>query len=56
MRQFVDAIRIPHHEPLLFAGDFNVDNHTYGDEVAHLVELLESHEPLQVGKQIFTSE
>ncbi|CEG47051.1 Endonuclease/exonuclease/phosphatase [Plasmopara halstedii] len=56
MRQFIDAIGIPYHEPLLFAGDFNVDNHTYRDEVAHLVELLKSHEPLQTGNQIFTSD
>lgn len=56
MRQFIDAMNIPHHEPLIFAGDFNVDNHTYGDEVAHLVELLKAHEPRQVGKQLFTSD
>ncbi|KAE8974557.1 hypothetical protein PR003_g27036 [Phytophthora rubi] len=56
MRDFVDAMGIPHHEPLVFAGDFNVDNHTYGDEVAHLVDLLEAHEPRQIGKQIFTSD
>ncbi|RLN10242.1 hypothetical protein BBJ28_00022570, partial [Nothophytophthora sp. Chile5] len=42
--------------PLIFAGDFNVDNHTFGSEVAHLVELLGSHEPLQIGAQLFTSE
>ncbi|ETL95147.1 hypothetical protein L917_07009 [Phytophthora nicotianae] len=56
MRQFIDAIDIPHHEPLIFAGDFNVDNHTFGDEVAHLVALLEAHEPRQIGKQAFTSD
>ncbi|KAL3665139.1 hypothetical protein V7S43_009771 [Phytophthora oleae] len=56
MRQFVDAMGIPHHEPLIFAGDFNVDNHTFGDEVAHLVELLDAREPRQIGKQGFTSD
>ncbi|KAF4316976.1 hypothetical protein BBO99_00008362 [Phytophthora kernoviae] len=56
MRHFVDAMSIPHHEPLIFAGDFNVDNHTFGDEVAHLVELLGAQEPQQIGKQLFTSE
>ncbi|KAI9991313.1 hypothetical protein PInf_018994 [Phytophthora infestans] len=62
MRRFIDAIDIPHHEvtrssdPLIFAGDFNVDNHTFGDEVAHLVELLGAHEPRQIGKQYFTSD
>ncbi|KAF1783297.1 Vacuolar protein sorting-associated protein 13, C-terminal [Phytophthora cactorum] len=56
MRQFIDAIGIPHHEPLILAGDFNVDNHTFGDEVAHLVELLEAHEPRQIGEQAFTSD
>ncbi|KAG1684156.1 hypothetical protein DVH05_011838 [Phytophthora capsici] len=56
MRQFVDAMDIPHHEPLIFAGDFNVDNHTFGDEVAHLVDLLGAHEPRQIGEQAFTSD
>ncbi|CAI5713879.1 unnamed protein product [Peronospora effusa] len=56
MRQFIDAIGIPHHEPLIFAGDFNVDNHTFGGEVAYLMKLLQAHEPRQIGKQIFTSD
>ncbi|CAH0481200.1 unnamed protein product [Peronospora belbahrii] len=56
MRQFIDAIGIPYHEPLIFAGDFNVDNHTFGNEVAHLVELLQANEPRQIGKQVFTSD
>ncbi|KAJ0402370.1 hypothetical protein P43SY_004603 [Pythium insidiosum] len=45
MREFVDAMQIPHHEPLIFAGDFNVDNTTYKDEVQHLVDLLGAHMP-----------
>ncbi|CAI5732288.1 unnamed protein product [Hyaloperonospora brassicae] len=56
MRQFIDAIGIPHHEPLLLAGDFNVDNHTFGSEVAYLVELLQAHEPRRIGEQNFTSD
>ncbi|KAL4145621.1 hypothetical protein PRNP1_013288 [Phytophthora ramorum] len=56
MRAFIDDMGIPVHEPLVFAGDFNVDNHTFGDEVAHLVELLGAHEPRQVGEQVFTSD
>ncbi|CAI5710505.1 unnamed protein product [Peronospora destructor] len=53
---FIDGIGIPYHEPLIFAGDFNVDNHTFGGEVAYLMNLLEAHEPRQIGKQIFTSD
>ncbi|TMW59250.1 hypothetical protein Poli38472_004319 [Pythium oligandrum] len=56
MRDFVDAIEIPHHEPLIFAGDFNVDNHTFKDEVQHLVDLLKAQTPFQVGEQSFTSD
>uniref|UniRef100_A0AAV1TV76 sphingomyelin phosphodiesterase n=1 Tax=Peronospora matthiolae TaxID=2874970 RepID=A0AAV1TV76_9STRA len=56
MRHFVDAIGIPHHEPLILAGDFNVDNHTFATEVAQLVELLQAHEPHRVGAQNFTSD
>ena len=33
-----------------------MDNHTFGDEVAFLMKLLQAHEPRQIGKQIFTSE
>jgi len=56
MRQFVDAMAIPHHEPLIFAGDFNVDNHSFAAEVAHLVDLLNASAPVQVGSQRYTSE
>uniref|UniRef100_K3WW34 sphingomyelin phosphodiesterase n=1 Tax=Globisporangium ultimum (strain ATCC 200006 / CBS 805.95 / DAOM BR144) TaxID=431595 RepID=K3WW34_GLOUD len=56
MRKFVDDMRIPTHEPLLFAGDFNVDNHTFASEVAELIELLGAHSPTQVGDQQFTSD
>ncbi|KAG7377332.1 hypothetical protein PHYBOEH_000922 [Phytophthora boehmeriae] len=56
MRHFIDAMGIPHHEPLIFAGDFNVDNHTFGDEVAHLVDLLGAHAPQLTGEQLFTSD
>ncbi|KAF1326502.1 Vacuolar protein sorting-associating protein, partial [Globisporangium splendens] len=45
-----------HMQPLLFAGDFNVDNHTFASEVAELIELLGAHSPTQVGDQQFTSE
>ncbi|GLE03466.1 hypothetical protein PINS_up012368 [Pythium insidiosum] len=56
MREFVDAMRIPHHEPLILAGDFNVDNTTYKEEVQHLVELLGAHMPTRVGDQLYTSD
>ncbi|TYZ57247.1 hypothetical protein PybrP1_008804 [[Pythium] brassicae (nom. inval.)] len=56
MRSFVDALQIPQHEPLLFAGDFNVDNHTFAAEVAQLTELLGAHSPVPTGDQQFTSD
>lgn len=43
-------------QPLLFAGDFNVDNHTFAAEVAELTELLGAHSPVPIGDQHFTSE
>lgn len=56
MRQFVDEMEIPHHEPLIFAGDFNVDNHSFAAEVANLVALLNATAPVQIGSQQYTSE
>lgn len=56
MKAFIDALQIPKHEPLLFAGDFNVDNQTYPEEVANLVRLLDAKMPIRVGKQRYTSD
>lgn len=43
-------------QPLLLAGDFNVDNHTFAAEVAELTELLGAGSPVPIGDQQFTSE
>jgi hypothetical protein len=56
MYEFVTDLNLPYHEPLVFAGDFNVDNHTFAGEVAHLIELLHATAPIRVGSQEYTSE
>ncbi|KAI9909697.1 hypothetical protein PsorP6_014640 [Peronosclerospora sorghi] len=56
MRQFIDAAGIPADEPLILAGDFNVDNQTFRDEVTNLELILKAHEPLRIGNQRYTSE
>ncbi|DAZ99299.1 TPA: hypothetical protein N0F65_005467 [Lagenidium giganteum] len=56
MRAFVDSFQIPKHEPVIFAGDFNVDNHTFPGEVANLVRLLGANTPTRVGDQVYTSD
>lgn len=33
-----------------------MDNHTFADEVSHLIQLLGAQSPIQVGEQIYTSE
>ncbi|KAF0682893.1 Aste57867_25028 [Aphanomyces stellatus] len=53
---FAEALAIPHSEPLVFAGDFNVDNHSFVGEVDHLIELLHATSPRRVGDQLFTSD
>ncbi|ETV96078.1 hypothetical protein H310_10719 [Aphanomyces invadans] len=54
--EFVEALEIPHTEPLIFAGDFNVDNHSFADEVSHLIQLLHATAPALVGAQQYTSD
>ncbi|KAI9909643.1 hypothetical protein PsorP6_014623 [Peronosclerospora sorghi] len=56
MRKFIDAVGIPAHEPLILAGDFNVDNQTFRDEVTNLELTLKAHEPLRIGNQRYTSD
>ncbi|EQC38265.1 hypothetical protein SDRG_04690 [Saprolegnia diclina VS20] len=53
---FAQALTIPHTEPMVFAGDFNVDNHSFPDEVANLVRLLHAATPTRVGSELFTSD
>ncbi|KAL3662229.1 hypothetical protein V7S43_012560 [Phytophthora oleae] len=50
MREFVDSLNIPKHEPVLFAGDMNVNKHAEGaqtpeGEYTAMLELLDVHEP-----------
>ncbi|CAK4711266.1 unnamed protein product [Aphanomyces euteiches] len=53
---FAEALHIPHTEPLIFAGDFNVDNHSYPGEVRNLINLLHASTPRRTGRQQFTSD
>lgn len=54
MHAFAQALAIPKNEPLIFAGDFNVDNVSYPHEVSNLVRLLDANRPIQVGENQFT--
>ncbi|KAG1692990.1 hypothetical protein DVH05_024026 [Phytophthora capsici] len=50
MREFVDSLNIPKHEPVLYAGDMNVNKHAEGaqtpeGEYTAMLELLDVHEP-----------
>ncbi|KAI9911483.1 hypothetical protein PsorP6_009249 [Peronosclerospora sorghi] len=45
-----------HIEPLILAGDFNVDNQTFRDEVTNLELTLKAHEPHRIRNQRYTSD
>ncbi|KAI9922946.1 hypothetical protein PsorP6_001190 [Peronosclerospora sorghi] len=45
-----------HIESLILAGDFNVDNQTFRDEVTNLELTIKAHEPHRIGNQRYTSE
>ncbi|OQR86894.1 hypothetical protein ACHHYP_20439 [Achlya hypogyna] len=56
MHEFVEALEISHTEPVVLAGDFNVDNTTFPDEVANLVQLLRASMPMRIGSELYTSD
>ncbi|CCI41120.1 unnamed protein product [Albugo candida] len=56
MRDFVKEQNIPNHEAVLFAGDFNVDNVTYPEEVSNLIKILGGKVPLRIGQVEYTSD
>ncbi|KAL4171814.1 hypothetical protein KRP22_006992 [Phytophthora ramorum] len=50
MREFVDSLCLPKHEPVIFAGDMNVNKHADGaqapdGEYTAMLDLLGVHEP-----------
>jgi hypothetical protein len=50
MREFVDSLRLPKHEPVIFAGDLNVNKHAHGaqlpdGEYSAMLALLGAREP-----------
>jgi endonuclease/exonuclease/phosphatase family metal-dependent hydrolase len=56
MTEFVKQMNIPSNEPVLFAGDFNVDLVRYAQEFKGLSEILDAELPKMIGQQRYTSD
>lgn len=56
MKEFLDKKNIPNNEPVIFAGDFNVDLVRCASEFKNLSQILDAKLPEIIGKQKYTSD
>jgi endonuclease/exonuclease/phosphatase family metal-dependent hydrolase len=56
MKEFLEKKNIPNNEPVIFAGDFNVDLVRCVSEFENLSQILDAKLPEMIGEQKYTSD
>ena len=56
MSDFVQSQGIATDEPVIFAGDFNINLYTNPDQYASMLNILDAEAPVRVGPQKYTSD